>query len=549
MFSKAALKRILGELPLTAELYWSLRQSGKPIRKNFSLQKLNNRLPELRAQAEAGAKSAQQTARSHPAKRILVFATLRYWIEHAALLSLALAGQGHQVTLVYLPYANWRRPINRFDLRRQNIYARSVFRKMQPFVRAVSLLDVKPIARFPSALLGEIDAVSVRDTQYTLQVEDVDRSGSQSESAHLYRMRLERNLFAAGTVLAILQSLPPAERPEVLLTPNGSIMEMGAVYQAARHLQIPTVTYEFGEQRGRIWLAQDSEVMRQDTTQLWQAHKDQSLSEDQREQVHDLYASRQNASLWKNFSRLWQGQPTQGGEKLRTSLNLDDRPIVLLAANVIGDSLTLGRQVFSQNMTDWLIHSVKYFSDRDDVQFIVRIHPGEKYTNGPSVAQVVKEALPQLPEHFRLVEAQDPINTYDLIELADLGMVYTTTAGMEMAMSGLPVIVAGQTHYRGKGFTLDPDSWSSHQEILEKALSAPDKQRLSREQVEGAWKYAYHFFFDYPCSFPWHLMDFWSELETWSLERVLSAEGQALFGSTLHYLAGEPRQWSLEGHD
>ena len=42
-------------------------------------------------------------------KKVLIFATLHYWIEHAALLGMALAGLGHEVTLAYLPYANWRK--------------------------------------------------------------------------------------------------------------------------------------------------------------------------------------------------------------------------------------------------------------------------------------------------------------------------------------------------------------------------------------------------------------------------------------------------------
>ena len=51
-----------------------------------------------------------------------------------------------------------------------------------------------------------------------------------------------------------------------------------------------------------------------------------------------------------------------------------------------------------------------------------------------------------------------PGQHHDLVETAGLGLVYTTTVGLEMAMSGVPVIVIGQTHYRGKGFSLDPDS-------------------------------------------------------------------------------------------
>ena len=38
---------------------------------------------------------------------------------------MALAERAHEVTLAYLPYANWRKPLNRFDLRRQDAYART----------------------------------------------------------------------------------------------------------------------------------------------------------------------------------------------------------------------------------------------------------------------------------------------------------------------------------------------------------------------------------------------------------------------------------------
>jgi capsule polysaccharide export protein KpsC/LpsZ len=215
----------------------------------------------------------------------------------------------------------------------------------------------------------------------------------------------------------------------------------------------------------------------------------------------------------------------------------------LLAANVIGDSLTLGRQVFTDSMTEWLERTVVNFSQRTDVQLVVRIHPGERYTSGPSVADVVQGALPKIPGHIHLVAADDPVNTYDLVEIADLGLVYTTTVGLEMAMSGVPVIVIGQTHYRGKGFSLDPASWEDYKQLLEQTLSNPEQNRLTREQVERAWNYAYRFFFEYPHPFPWHLLHLWDQLDHWSVKRVLSSEGQAQYEDTFQSLVGEPRVW------
>ena len=50
----------------------------------------------------------------------------------------------------------------------------------------------------------------------------------------------------------------------------------------------------------------------------------------------------------------------------------------------------------------------------------------------------------------------------------------------------MPVIPAGQTHYRGKGFTRDADTWEAYFEALSQALADPQPSRLSREQVESA---------------------------------------------------------------
>ncbi len=545
LLSKKQVKQVLGEVPLAAEVYWQLRQPGKPLSKSFSLRKVESALPEWLAQAQVARK--QHLASSAPKKRLLVFLTLRYWIEHGVLLSAALAGLGHEVTLAYLPYANYRKSMATFDLRRQNLYARHVLDGIAPLVKPLSLLDIegktplrKKVTTLPEKLEASVRQVSLRDVQYTLQIEDFDLDDEQSAAGQLFRLRLERNMQAAQAMVSWLKSNPV----DGVLTPNGSILETGAVFQVARYLDIPVTTYEFGEQRQRIWLAQNSEVMRQETDGLWQARKDLPLNDDQWDKARDLFTSRQRASLWENFSRRWQGLPSQGGEQVRRQLGLDDRPVVLLAANVIGDSLTLGRQIFSQSMTDWLQQTLKYFAGLEKVQLVVRIHPGERFTKGPSVGDVVKQVLPELPENIHLVAADDSVNTYDLVEIASLGLVYTTTTGMEMAMSGVPVIVSGQTHYRGKGFTFDPTSWEEFYMLTKQSLLSENGSKMSQAQVQQAWNYAYRFFFEYPCPFPWHLLYFWDELKTLPLSHVLSDEGQAEYGDAFRYLAGEPRLYT-----
>jgi hypothetical protein len=385
----------------------------------------------------------------------------------------------------------------------------------------------------PAELGKAVEAASAFDTMYTLQVEDFDRDSD------LYRLRLKMNRFAALAALALLQD----EHPDIVLVPNGLVTELGVFYQAARHLDLLTVTYEFNDQREQIWLSQNDIVMRQNTDALWAARCDQPLTASEREQIAALEDARTSAKKYGKGTRFWQDVASMGGEQLRKTLGLDERPVALLATNVLGDSLTLGRNAFASSMAEWIDKTVQYFAKRDDVQLVVRVHPGERLMKGPSMLGVIERAVPQRPANICVVSPDEKINTYDCMEIAGLGLAYTTTVGMEMAMRAVPVILAGKTHYRGRGFTFDPSSWEEYYATLDRLLADLPAFRLSQEQVETAWNYAYRFFFDFPLPFPWRLMHFWKDLDIWPMGRVLSAEGQAEYKKTFDYLAGEPIRW------
>ena len=56
---------------------------------------------------------------------------------------------------------------------------------------------------------------------------------------------------------------------------------------------------------------------------------------------------------------------------------------------------------------------------------------------------------------------------------ADSHQALTELVKLEMALMGLPVIVTGQTHYRGRGFTHDPESWVNYFKLLGQILAKP----------------------------------------------------------------------------
>ncbi len=545
MANKSTLKNILGDLPFTAEIDWMLRSKNRPRKDHFSLDCLQKSLPAARAVVEPFAKNAPR------GKKVLFFATLHYWIEQSAYLGLALAGMGHDVTLLTLPYSEWHKQKDKFTQRQRILHTHDALSVLSPLVKHVSMLDMQSssftahntlhaVAQkgLPEQIESDIKEVSLWDVQYTLMREEVDMNDAGDRA--LYDLRIERNTFAAKAAIKWMQT----NKPDVVLIPNGLILEMGIVFRVARYLGIDAVTYEFNDQREQIWLAQNSSIMQQETDYLVDARCSLPVTDAMFERVADLENARRGARVWGKSKRLWQYVSSQGAAETRKLLNLDDRPVVMLAANVLGDSLTLGRDIFAASMTEWITKTVQYFAKRTDVQMVIRVHPGEKLVpQAKSMGTVVREALPELPDHIHVIGALDKINTYDLIEIADVGLAYTTTVGLETAMNGRPVISCGQTHYRGRGITIDPNTWDEYFDTLEKVLGDIPAHQMNEKQIEFAWNYAYRFFFEYPRPFPWRLMNFWDDLEVWPLEKILSDEGMVQFKDTFEFLVGEPFTW------
>jgi hypothetical protein len=528
MKAKELIKDVMGELPFTVDIYWLLRQRYRKFNSRFNLDDLTAFLPGLIAQTKAFAEKAPQ------GKKVFFFASGHYWITQGALCGLALRALGHEVTLCYLPYSHFDKPLSRFEVRRHDLYTRQVLKDIQPLLKIISMLDIRQSGTLPLELTSAIEKLTLIDAQYIRQREDI------AFDDPMYLLRKERNLEAGRRLMTWFQK----NRPDVVIVPNGMILEYGSAYETARCLGLPTVTYEFSEQEQRVWLSQDRPVMYFDGfTDLWKIYQDRQLSVEQRDWLDDFLGARQRPSKGEEFAHLWQKASREGGERTRALLGLDARPIVLLPTNVLGDTATLGRAVFSESMSDWIQKVVPFFANKPNIQLLVRIHPAESRTVGPSIADIIRKVLPDLPAHIHLIGPKEKVNTYDLMDIADLALVYTTTAGMEMALRGIPVMVSGLAPYRNRGFTIDTNSWDEYFQKLGEMLADLPAHRLTEAQTRRAWNYAYAFFRDFTRPFPWHLEHMKKALQQRPFSYVLSPEGQREFEITFKELTGTPIKW------
>ena len=87
----------------------------------------------------------------------------------------------------------------------------------------------------------------------------------------------------------------------------------------------------------------------------------------------------------------------------------------------------------------------------------------------------------------------------DFLKLVDGGVTAYGTSGLEIALLGKPVILAGEAHYGGKGFTYDGLSPERYRQYLHQTVSL---STLNEDQRQLARRYAYGYFVERQVPFP-----------------------------------------------
>jgi tetratricopeptide (TPR) repeat protein len=136
-----------------------------------------------------------------------------------------------------------------------------------------------------------------------------------------------------------------------------------------------------------------------------------------------------------------------------------------------------------------------------DVTWLIKVHPAERILGTQeSLEKVIEKKYSKLPEHIKIIPAESDLNTYGLLPILDGGVTIRGTVGLELAMLGKPVILAGSAHYGSKGFTYDCETKVKYFEALHRARFI---SKLTDRQVQIAKLYAYIFFIQKQIPFKW----------------------------------------------
>lgn len=171
---------------------------------------------------------------------------------------------------------------------------------------------------------------------------------------------------------------------------------------------------------------------------------------------------------------------------------MPDKPVWGIMSHVNWDCVSDYSPMLYPTFNDWIINTIRDISSISDVNWLMKIHPAEAWSSPESgIEHLIEKHFPSLPANVRVIPAKEKLSPLDFYELVDGGVTVYGTPGLELALLGKPVILAGNAYYGGRGFTHDATSIDEYRQLLGKAISLGP---LSEEQRLLAQKYAYYLF-------------------------------------------------------
>jgi hypothetical protein len=439
-------------------------------------------------------------------RRIVVLAYKFPWLDVCTGIAVALAARGATVRIAWLPQVS-PLPLSEATMA---VAERAVARAYRSaFPRDGQLAGIDLEARVPAEVPPSLDAffrtLASVDAKYVARASTIDVTPG-GPNRGLFEFRQARARRAYG----LARSLIEHERFDSAIIPNGSMFEFAAFARACGDAGLDYVTFEFWERERTCVLNLNRPFFDGFDADLWRAAP-KTLDPMTRARVARSMAVREGTE-WRGYLLKYQTAEAGPADALRRELGLDARlPIVLVLPNVAYDSSVAQIPSGFSSMREWLVVALRLLARRGDCQVVVRAHPGETLIRAnETTEQIVKESLPRLPAHIRFVPPLAKMNTYALMKMSALGLVFTSTTGLELAMRGVPVIVAARMHYCDRGFTIRADGDADLAAKIDACLRVP--RTLAPREIETAWLYADMFMNRWPRPFPFNLeRDFWRD--------------------------------------
>lgn len=300
--------------------------------------------------------------------------------------------------------------------------------------------------------------------------------------------------FSALSVAAASKIAIETIRPKKIFMSHANYADWGPALRVASEARIPVVGWVASYLPVRFYfrhLEEGSIDFHSMGDLAWERRRKQELSHPQSARLDRFLTDRYRSSVSFDMREFksYRGDP----EVVRKNYGLKhDKPVWTVFCHINWDQVADYSPMLHETFDDWVLDTVRTVSRIKDVQWLIKVHPAEKWDNSFSGTEaLLEEHLSRLPDHVHLVRADDDVSPMDLYDVSDGGVTVYGTPGLELSLMGRPVILAGEAHYGGRGFTYDPVSLDDYRALLARVAAI---KPLDQDQIVVARRYAYSYF-------------------------------------------------------
>jgi hypothetical protein len=453
-------------------------------------------------------------------KRILTFTVTPHWHNYLLLISGIISARGITIDYYWNDfYSHDNKDTSNDQKQVKNFFSNIEKKKLNKNLNFININNTRK-TKLSSKLLKIIKKQSEIDTSNHFRKIKLNKKDPKYKK--IYNNKLKQNIELSSKILSIVGK----KKYSSAIVPAGSFLyEWGVVFKTLRYLNINCCSIDynlFGATDKQLSISWNYPSVLKDDFQFKDFNKYfMSLSKSERKKIinyshkiNDIYKVSYN-SYWQNkkyntvpATQLVNQEKNKKNLLNKLEISKNQKIILLLPSHGYEQHYRMKNVIF-KNYIDWLNKTINILIKKKDIKIIIRCHPFPYNPNKDVInyqssdetsLNILKKNEFYNHKNLKIVGPFEKINTYDLIELSNLGIVYTSLSGLEMAMIGKKPIVCTNTSYSKEKYICSPKNENEYFKNIDSLLK---KNSISKENILRAKVFYYYFTNILPKKFPW----------------------------------------------
>jgi hypothetical protein len=225
------------------------------------------------------------------------------------------------------------------------------------------------------------------------------------------------------------------------------------------------------------------------------------LSREMKTAVKDYIESKNPKNVGKNSdSEYYYNYETKyySIDQIESSYDINNRTVFVLYANIPWDGQALQPSRSYPIMAEWYRDTIEFMANNGEKAFLfIRVHPAEEMRNVKGNERLVDYLNNNdiiLPNNVQIISSNSMLSSYNLAEIAQINLFYSSTLAFELLYHKKIIINAGLGFYSNKGIVYEPANRKEYTTLLLRGMNG--KIDLPTPETHDQYlKYAYHYLF------------------------------------------------------